>query len=126
MLFRCCSPEQHFLFPHFHNFPRLFSLQIFDRRHYINRNVSSTVRSKGTGQSATWRFRQFNKRSKLLNFQLFVVITRNDHPWGEPHSATVEPYALAVCFRDRTNQEARLYSQVQNKLRLRDRTRARV
>lgn len=91
-----------------------------------NRNVSSTMRGKGTVQAAIWSFKQFNSRSKLRNNRLFVVVTRNDHPWGEPHTATVEPYALVVCFRDRTNQKARLYSQVQAKLRARERARARV
>jgi len=91
-----------------------------------NRNVSSTIRGKGTAQAATWSFIQFNSRAKLRNNRLFVVVTRNDYPWGELHSATVEPYALVVCFRDRTNQEARLYSQVQAKLRARERARARV
>jgi hypothetical protein len=91
-----------------------------------NRNVNSLLRGKGTAQAATWSFTQFNSRSKLRNNRLFVVVTRNDHPWGEPHSATLEPYALVVCFRDRTNQEARLYSQIQAKLRARERARARV
>jgi hypothetical protein len=88
-----------------------------------NRNVNSTIRGKGTVQAATWSFKQFNSRSKLRNNRLFVVVTRNDYPWGEPHSATVEPYALVVCFRDRTNQEARLYSQAQAKFRARERAR---
>lgn len=91
-----------------------------------NRNVSSTIRGKGTVQAATWSFTQFNSRAKLRNNRLFVVVTRNDYPWGELHSASVEPYALVVCFRDRSNQEARLYSQVQAKLRARERARARV
>ena len=91
-----------------------------------NRNISSTLRGKGTAQAATWSFLQFNSQSKLRNQRLFVVVTRNDHPWGEPHSATNEPYALAICLRDRTNLQARLYSQVQNKLRAKTRARARI
>ena len=91
-----------------------------------NRNVSSTMRGKGTVQAATWSFTQFNSRSKLNKQPLFLVITRNDYPWGEPHSATSESYAFACCFRDRTNQEARLFTQVQLKLRARERARARV
>ena len=89
-------------------------------------NVGSTIRGKGTAQAETWSFIQFNSQSKLRNNRLFVVVTRNDYPWGEPHSATFEAYALAVCFRDRTNQQARLYSQVQAKLQARERARARV
>jgi hypothetical protein len=91
-----------------------------------NRNVSSTVRGKGTVQAATWMFSQFNNRSKLRNNRLFVVVTRNDYPWGKPHSATFEQYGLVVCFRDRTNQEARLYTQLQANLQARERARARV
>ncbi len=91
-----------------------------------NSDVSSTIRGKGTAQTATWSFIQFNSRSKLRNNRLFVVVTRNDYPWGEPHSATFEPYALVVCFRDRTNQKAQLFSQIQAKLRARERARARI
>jgi hypothetical protein len=91
-----------------------------------NRNINSTIRGKGTAQAATWSFTQFNSRSKLRNNRLFVVVTRNDYPWGVAHSATYEPYAFAVCFRDRTNQEARLYSQIQVKLQARERVRVRV
>lgn len=69
-----------------------------------NRDINSNLRGKASLQSATWHFTQFNSRSKLRNNRLFVVITRNDHPWGEPHSATTEPYALAICFRDRTKR----------------------
>lgn len=87
-------------------------------------SVKSTVRSKGTVQSATWRFRQFNTRSKLRNQRLFVVVTRNDQPWGVDLTGTEEPYALVVCFRDRGNQNARLFTQIRN--RLQERVRARV
>jgi hypothetical protein len=91
-----------------------------------NRNISSTLRGKGTVQAATWEFRQFTNRSRLRNHRLYVVVTRNDFPWGETHSATVEPYALVVCLRDRTNQEARLYSQLRAKLQARERQRVRL
>jgi hypothetical protein len=91
-----------------------------------NRNVNSTIRGKGTVQAATWSFKQFSSQSKLRNNSLFVVVTRNDYPWGEPHTATDESYALSVCIRDRSNQEARLYSQVQAKLQAREKARVRV
>jgi hypothetical protein len=86
-----------------------------------NRNINSTLRGKGSVQAATWSFTQFKKRSILRNNRLFVVVTRNDHPWGALHSATDEPYALVVCLRDRGNQDARLYSQIQAKLMARER-----
>ena len=91
-----------------------------------NRNVSSRRRGSGTVQGATWRFKQFNRQSKLRTNRLFVVITRNDYPWGEAFCATSEPYALAVCLRDRTNNQARLYSQIRTKIRARQKERARV
>lgn len=87
-------------------------------------SVKSTVRSKGTVQSATWQFRQFNDRSKLRSQRLFVVVTRNDQPWGVDLTGMEERYALVVCFRDRENQNARLFTQLRN--RLQERARARV
>jgi len=89
-----------------------------------NATVKSTARSKGTVQSATWCFRQFNARSPLRNQRLFVVVTRNDQSWGEELTGVEESYALVVCFRDRENQNARLFTQLRN--RLQERVRARV
>jgi hypothetical protein len=91
-----------------------------------NRNINSTIRGKGTVQASTWKYTQFNKRSKLQSNRLFIVVTRNDYPWGEPHSATDEPYALVACFRDRSNQQARLYSQIRAELRARERARIKI
>ncbi|HEC11832.1 MAG TPA: S8 family peptidase [Acidiferrobacteraceae bacterium] len=87
-------------------------------------SLGPTIRSKGTVQNATWCFKQFNARSKLRNQRLFVVVTRNDQPWGEGLTNIEEPYALAVCFRDRENERARLFTQLRN--RLQERVRARV
>ncbi len=87
-------------------------------------SLGSTIRSKGTVQNATWCFRQMNARSKLRNQRLFVVVTRNDQPWGEELTNTEESYVLAVCFRDRENESARLFTQLRN--RLQERVRARV
>lgn len=91
-----------------------------------NRDVGSALRGKGTVQAASWNFTQFNRRSKLRNNRLFVVITRNDYPWGEPYSATEEPYALAICLRDRENLEARLYSQAKAAIQAREKIRVRL
>ncbi|MBF0630711.1 MAG: S8 family peptidase [Magnetococcales bacterium] len=88
--------------------------------------VGQQARSKGTVQADTWRFNQFNKKSRLKKDRLFVVVTRNDFPWGEPLCATEEDYALVVCLRDRENEEARLYTQVRNQLQARMRGRAKV
>jgi len=88
-------------------------------------SVSRSLRSKGTAQFATWRFKQFKSNSKLKTGRLFVVVTRNDHPWGEADTKTLEEYSLVVCLRDRENQQAKLYSQIQSHLQLRQRARAR-
>jgi hypothetical protein len=86
-------------------------------------SISQSLRSKGTVQTATWAFKQVNASSKLRKQKLFVVVTRNDYPWGEALTSTAENYALAVCIRDRSNTEARLYTQIQNQLQMRQRTR---
>ena len=89
-------------------------------------SVGPQARDKGTVQASTWRFTQFNNRSTLHNKRLFIVVTRNDFPWGEPHSAAEEPYALVVCLRDHENEEARLYTELRNRLRARAGARART
>jgi hypothetical protein len=89
-------------------------------------SVSRTFRSKGTVQAANWQFKQFNSNSKLKTEKLFVVVTRNDYPWGETETKTTEEYSLVVCLRDRENQQAKLYSQIQNRLQQRQRARAKV
>jgi hypothetical protein len=48
-----------------------------------------------------------------------VVITRIDEGWGRDLTLTEEPYALVVVLRDRENVEARLYTQIQARLRAR-------
>jgi hypothetical protein len=91
-----------------------------------NASVSLTLRSKGTVQSATWQFKQVNSTSKLKTEKLFVIVTRNDHPWGVADTKTLEEYSLVVCLRDRENQQAKLYSQIQHRLQQRQRARARI
>lgn len=89
-------------------------------------SISKSLRSKGTVQSAVWQFKQINSNSKLKTERLFVVITRNDYPWGESDTKTTEEYSLVVCLRDRENQQAKLYTQIQNRLQQRQRVRARI
>lgn len=91
-----------------------------------NPDCNAQVRSKGTVQKATWRFRQINGQSTLRKKRLFVVVTRNDHPWGEALSHTDERYAVVVCLRDRANENARLYSQLRNRLRGKQAARVKV
>jgi hypothetical protein len=84
-------------------------------------DISGRFRGKGTAQAATWRFSQFSSNSILKSNRLFIVVTRNDHPWGEVHSSTEENYAIVACLRDRENAQARLYTQLRARLRQRAR-----
>lgn len=86
--------------------------------------IGQQARSKGTVQADYWHFRQFNTNSKLRNQKLFVVVTRNDFPWGESLCDTVEDYSLVVSLRDQKNEEARLYSEI--KVQLEARLKARL
>ena len=86
-----------------------------------NRSITSSKRNKGTVQSDTWLFKQFNSNATLRNKKLFLVVTRHDFLWGEPHSDTEEDYALVATFRDRNNEEARLYTQIRARLQARGR-----
>ncbi|ALP52760.1 serine protease [Candidatus Tenderia electrophaga] len=81
--------------------------------------IGQQARSKGTVQADFWRFRQFNAKSKLRNQKLFVVVTRNDFPWGDNLCDTEEAYSLVVSLRDQENEEARLYSRVKMQLEAR-------
>ncbi len=81
--------------------------------------IGKKARSKGTVQADTWRFERFNRKSILKNKRLFVVVTRNDFPWGESLCSTEENYALIVNLRDRENGEAKLYTQIKNQLQAR-------
>jgi hypothetical protein len=92
----------------------------------LNASISRILRSKGTVQSAMWQFRQFTRNSKLITDKLFIVVTRNDYPWGEADTKTLEEYSLVVCLRDRENQQAKLYTQIQNRLQQRQRARTKI
>nr|VFJ47811.1 MAG: Subtilase family protein [Candidatus Kentron sp. DK] len=81
--------------------------------------IGQQARSKGTVQADFWRFSQFNVNSKLRNEKLFVVVTRNDFPWGENLCAQEEDYALVVSLRDRKNEKAQLYSKIKTQLEAR-------
>ena len=92
------------------------------------RRFSETVRSKGTVQASTWRFRQPSR--SMSDKSKFVVVTRNDPAWGVNLCLERESYALAVVLSDRAPQQLllhtpRLYTLVQARLRARARVRAR-
>lgn len=88
--------------------------------------IGQTVRSKGTVQADFWRFLQFSLNSKLRTQKLFVVVTRNDFPWGESLCDSEESYSLVVSLRDKENPKARLYSQIKAQLEARIPVRVRV
>lgn len=89
-----------------------------------NRGISETARSKGTVQASTWVIRVVNDTRRQKH--LFVVVTRNDPPWGEPISNENEEYSLVICLHDREAQNARLYTQIRTQLEARVRARIRV
>lgn len=86
--------------------------------------VGRVARSKGTAQADVWRFRRIDGRSKIKREKVFVVVTRNDFPWGENLCGNKEKYALVISLRDRQNEGVQLYSQVQARLRAREQIRA--
>jgi len=86
------------------------------------RGVTLTQRSRGTLQTATWRFPLARSAD---DFKLFLVVTRHDANWSEV-KATPEPYALAFTIQDRENLDAKLYQQIQLQLQLREQARIRT
>ena len=88
------------------------------------RSVTETVRSRGTVQASTWRFTQPSRAMRECSW--FVVVTRNDPPWGQNLSAERESYALTVTVADRLAQQTRLYTRIEARLRARARARVRA
>ena len=87
--------------------------------------IGQQARSKGTNQADFWQFLQFNANSKLRKQKLFIVVTRNDHPWGESLCNFEENYSLLVSMRDWENENARLYTQIKTQLEAKLRLRVR-
>ena len=88
------------------------------------RSISERLRSRGTAQASTWTFKE--PSAIVRDSSWFVVVTRNDPPWGADLSLEREPYALVVTLTDRLAQRSRLYSQIQAELRSRVHLRARA
>lgn len=86
--------------------------------------VGARNRGAGTAQADCWTMSRMTPQRRAQ--KLFVVVTRIDENWGRELTLTEEPYALAVTLRDRENVEARLYTQLQARLRVRIQTRARA
>jgi subtilisin family serine protease len=85
-----------------------------------NRVVSSEMRSKGTVQSSVWELKQLSPKYKW-----FVVVTRQDQEWGKDLSREKEPFALVVTVTDHENEEAELYTQISQRIKEREKLRAR-
>ena len=80
------------------------------------------MRSKGSVQCSRWSFKKLSP-----DFKWFVVVTRQDAAgWGGLLSAEMEKYALVVTVTDRENEEARLYSQISQKIEQQVQARAKV
>jgi len=86
-----------------------------------NREITCQEREKCTVQSSVWSFKQLSPKDKW-----FVVVTRQDKDWGIPLCNETETYALVVTVNDRENQEARLYTQIQVRIREQVRLRDRI
>jgi hypothetical protein len=86
-----------------------------------NRDIGPSLRDKGTVQSATWSIRRRNPTEKW-----FVVVTRQDREWGAAMSLEQEPYALVVTVTDRENENARLYTQISQRIEQQQRARAHI
>ena len=91
------------------------------------RRLSETARSRGTVQASKWRFTRPSQ--EIRDSRWFVVVTRNDPPWGRDMTRESESYALAVTLNDRFTPrlrlDASLHAQVQGRIRERARARAR-
>lgn len=91
------------------------------------RRFSETVRSRGTAQASTWTFT--SPRREVRESAWFVVVTRNDPPWGTNLCSDREPYSLVVSLIVRSAQqpllETLLYTRIAARLRERVRLRER-
>jgi hypothetical protein len=85
--------------------------------------VGARNRGAGTVQADCWTMSRITAQRRAQ--KLFVVVTRIDENWGRELTLIEEAYALAVTLRDRENAEARLYTQLQARLRARVQARAR-
>lgn len=81
---------------------------------------TSTARSGGNNQAATWRIKQIDKRWN--DRKLYVVVTHQPEPWA---AGTIgrQRYALAVVLRDLSGIPVRLYSQLRAQMRVKPRAR---
>jgi len=76
-----------------------------------------TRRDKGTVQKASWEIQQIRNQDWDGN-HLFVVVTRSVPGWAEG-LVERERYALVVIIEDRSAQQVRYYTQIQQRLQIR-------
>ena len=86
----------------------------------VDRWLSNNDRKNSTLQVSRWNFTQPRSIRRV-----FVVITRQDTPWGTVDD-NPEPYALAVVLADRENTTDNLYALTKAKLEQRAQARART
>ncbi len=75
-----------------------------------NRDIPAQMRNHGTVQSSRWTFKQGKPGEKW-----FVVVVRQDKDWN-PSAAEKESYSLVVTVADRDNEQAQLYTQIQQRI----------
>lgn len=83
------------------------------------RIISQTTRSKGTVQSSVWSINNCNEK-------YFIVVTRQDKGWTKGITQEFENYALVVTLTDRENENATLYTQIKERIELKNQERVRV
>lgn len=80
-------------------------------------NPGATLRDKGTVQKASWDI-QVLQRAHWEGNHLFVVVTRTVPAWAGG-IVEEEPYALVIVIEDRSSQQVRYYTQIEQLLRIR-------
>lgn len=86
-----------------------------------NRWLSNNDRKAGTLQVSRWEFKMPPRSYE----KVFVVVTRQDTPWGTVADGE-EPYSLVAVLADRENAQANLYAEVRTQLEARAQARARA
>lgn len=84
--------------------------EILKEARYNNRDIPAQMRNHGTVQSSRWTFKQGKPGEKW-----FVVVVRQDKDWN-PSAADKESYSLVVTVADRDNEQAQLYTQIQQRI----------
>lgn len=87
----------------------------------LNRWLSNLDRKAGTLQVSRWEFKAPPRNGE----KIFVVVTRQDTPWGTVADGA-EAYSLVAVLADRENAQANLYAGVRAQLEARAQARARA